>query len=320
MTSLSPDQVKTIGELVLNSVVAQSLGLLGDRCTLLIIRDLFLGRHRFEALLEHTGAVRSTLARRLKVLVEQEIVYRSPYQKSPVRYEYRLTPKGLQLYGFALGVWAWEHTWLDDDVMDLPPRLVHRKCKHSFMPVCKCLRCEEAITSRSVFNRPNPDGVVTETATIFSKRRSKVDAASHSGADGSLFHATDILGDRWNNLILGGALYGLSRYDEFQRGLGIATNILADRLRFLVDAGLFRRVAYQAAPKRYRYKLTPKGEDYLPVAMALHQWSERWLTDGRGGNVILSHHCHDSPIQFFYCCSVCGEVLDPHEVEIGKPE
>jgi DNA-binding HxlR family transcriptional regulator len=320
MTSLRPDQVKTIGELVLNSVVAQSLGLLGDRCTLLTIRDLFLGRHRFEALLEHTGAVRSTLARRLKVLVEQEVVYRSPYQKSPVRYEYRLTPKGLQLYGFALGVWAWEHTWLDDDAMDLPPRLVHRKCKHSFMPVCKCLRCEEAITSRSVFNRPNPDGVVTETATIFSKRRSKVDAASHSGADGSLFHATDILGDRWNNLILGGALYGLSRYDDFQRGLGIATNILADRLRFLVDAGLFRRVAYQAAPKRYRYKLTPKGEDYLPVAMALHQWSERWLTDGQGGNVILSHHCHDSPILFFYCCSVCGEVLDPHEVEIGKLE
>jgi DNA-binding HxlR family transcriptional regulator len=320
MTSLSTDQVKTIGELVLNSVVAQSLGLLGDRCTLLTIRDLFLGRHRFEALLEHTGAVRSTLARRLKVLVEQEVVYRSPYQKSPVRYEYRLTPKGLQLYGFALGVWAWEHTWLDDDAMDLPPRLVHRKCKHSFMPVCKCLRCEEAITSRSVFNRPNPDGVVTETATIFSKRRSKVDAASHSGADGSLFHATDNLGDRWNNLILGGALYGLSRYDDFQRGLGIATNILADRLRFLVDAGLFRRVAYQAAPKRYRYKLTPKGEDYLPVAMALHQWSERWLTDGQGGNVILSHHCHDSPILFFYCCSVCGEVLDPHEVEIGKLE
>jgi len=319
MTSLSPDQVKATGQLVLNSVVAQCLGLLGDRCTLLNIRDLFLGRHRYEALLQHTGAVRSTLAKRLKVLVEQDIVYRSSYQRAPLRYEYRLTQKGLELYGFALGVWAWEHTWLDDEVMDLPPNLVHRKCKHSFMPVCKCLRCGEAITSRSVSNRPNPEGVVNKTATIFSKRRSKLDAASHSGADGSLFHATDILGDRWNNLILGGALYGLSRYDDFQRGLGISTNILADRLRFLVGAGLFTRVAYQVAPKRYRYKLTPKGEDYLPVAMALHKWAEQWLTDGRGGNVILSHHCHDSAIEFVYCCSECGEFLDPHEVEIVKP-
>jgi len=319
MATLSPEQVKATGQLVLNSVVAQCLGLLGDRWTLLVIRDLFLRRHRFEALLQHTGAVRSTLANRLKVLVQQGIVYRNPYQMSPARYEYRLTPKGLGLYDCALAIWSWEQKWLGDEVVELPPVLVHRSCKKPFSPICKCLSCDEAITSNSVTNRPNSAYLATTRATNFSKRRSKISAGSHTARDGSLFHATDILGDRWNNLILGGALYGLRRYDDFQRGLGISTNILADRLKLLVEAGLFNRVAYQSGPKRYQYNLTAKGQDYLPVAMALHKWSERWLTQGERGNVILSHHCEDAPVQFVFCCSACEGVLHPHDVTTGPP-
>ena len=314
MANQSQEQAKATGELILNSVVAQCLGLLGDRWTLLTIRDLFLGRHRFEELLQHTGAVRSTLANRLKVLVEQGIVYRNPYQIAPLRYEYRLTPKGLGLYDFALSVWSWEHTWHGDEVIDLPPRLVHRKCNKPFMPVCKCTLCEQNITASTVSNRPNPSYSGGNQVALFSKRRSKVTVSSHKAKDGSLFHAIDILGDRWNNLILGGALYGLRRYDDFQRGLGISTNILADRLKLLVEAGLFERVVYQNAPKRYQYKLTSKGTDYLPIAMALHKWSEKWLTQGRGGNVILSHHCQSTPIQFVFCCSACGSAVDPHDV------
>jgi len=82
---------------------------------------------------------------------------------------------------------------------------------------------------------------------------------------------------------------------------------------------LFNRVAYQSGPRRYQYNLTAKGQDYLPVAMALHKWSERWLTQGERGNVILSHHCEDAPVHFVFCCSACEGVLHPHDVTTGPP-
>ncbi len=314
--SVTHEEASETGDLILNSVVAQCLGLLGDRWTLLAIRDLFLGRHRFEELLQHTGAVRSTLANRLKVLVEQGIVYRNPYQTSPLRHEYRLTPKGLGLYNFSLAIWCWEHLWSDKEVFVLPPKLYHSRCGAYFTPVCSCTRCAKPVTSSTISNRSNPAYAGSKVATTVPKRRSKVNPAQYKAKDGSMFHAIDVLGDRWNHLILGGALYGLKRYDDFQRGLGISTNILADRLKLLVNAGLMIRVAYQNAPKRYQYDLTQKGKDYLPIALSLHNWSEKWLTKGRVSNVILSHTCSLDPVQLDFSCSHCGEGLAPHDVAI----
>lgn len=307
-----------IGDRVLNSVVAQSLGFLGDRWTLLTIRDLFLGRHRFEALLSHTGAVRSTLANRLKILVEQGVVYRNPYQGSPPRYEYRLTPKGLGLYDFALSLWSWELRWLSKDVLNVPPTLYHNVCDSFFQPVCACERCGQTLEPLSVTSHANPSYVVHKGPLATSKRRSKVKVSSHKATDGSLFHVTDILGDRWNNLILGCALYGLKRYDDFQHALGISSNILADRLKLLVEAELFARVQYQSMPARYQYDLTAKGLDYLPVAMALHKWGDRWLTQGQGGNVVMMHDCAKEPLKFRFICSHCNQPLKPHDVSAGQ--
>lgn len=315
--NLSHEQALETGQRVVNSAVAQCLEVIGDRWILLAIRDLFLGRHRFEALLEHTGAARSTLANRLKLLVEQGIVYRKPYQSAPPRYEYRLTPKGLDLYDFALSVWSWEQTWSDGTTAKLPPRLFHRVCGDYFTPRCACTRCDQSITVQTVTNRLNSAPSNTKTRSAAAKRRSKVSALDHKASDPSLFHATDVLGDRWNNLILGGALYGLKRYDDFHRGLAISTNILAGRLRLLVTAGLMERVAYHTSPPRYQYNLTQKGRDYLPIAMSLHQWAEKWLLEGGRSNVILSHSCAAKPLQTTFRCSACEGALKPLEVAIS---
>jgi len=312
--SATPERAIATGDRVLNSVVAQALALIGDRWTLLTIRDLFLGRHRFEALLSNTGAVRSTLANRLKVLVEQGIVYRNPYQDSPPRYEYRLTPKGLGLYDFALALWSWELRWLPKDSLNLPPALYHRKCGVAFKPVCICEHCATPLMPASVVGRENPDYRPSKTAASTAKRRSKVHIEAHKATDASLFHATDILGDRWNNLILGCALYGLQRYDDFQRALGISSNILADRLKLLVAAGLLLRTRYQEAPIRYQYILTDKGSDYLSIAMSLHKWGDKWLTQGRGGNVVMMHNCSSAPLKLCFVCSQCNHPLAPHDV------
>ncbi len=92
--------------------------------------------------------------------------------------------------------------------------------------------------------------------------------------------AMAVLGERWAMLILREAFYGSTRFDEFERHLGIAPNILSARLRGLVAAGLLKRVAAEGG--RHAYRLTEKGRDVLPVYLALKRWGDRWMGDAAG--------------------------------------
>jgi DNA-binding HxlR family transcriptional regulator len=89
----------------------------------------------------------------------------------------------------------------------------------------------------------------------------------------------EIIGERWTLLILRDAFLGLARFDEFQESLGIARNVLADRLRRLVDEGIIERVLYGQRPPRYEYVLTEKGRDLFTALNALRQWGDEHLTD-----------------------------------------
>ena len=130
-------------DLILGSQVAQGLAVIGDRCAFLIIRDVYLGVRRFEELRKRTEAARGTLASRLKSLVEHDILYKNPYQSSPVRYEYRLTDKGLNLYPMVLLMWNWEHKWGQNQY--LPATLTHRTCGKEMTPVYRCTACKEEV-------------------------------------------------------------------------------------------------------------------------------------------------------------------------------
>jgi DNA-binding HxlR family transcriptional regulator len=88
----------------------------------------------------------------------------------------------------------------------------------------------------------------------------------------------EIVGERWTWLIIRDAFLGLSRFDEFQESLGIARNVLTDRLRRLVAEGVFERVRYHDRPPRYEYRLTDKGADLFTALNALRQWGDRYLS------------------------------------------
>src|SRR3712207_1807547 len=88
----------------------------------------------------------------------------------------------------------------------------------------------------------------------------------------SVARALELVGERWTLLIVRDAFEGLRRFDEFQASLGIARNVLADRLNRLVDNGIFERVRYSERPVRYEYRLTAKGRDLAVVLAALRQW------------------------------------------------
>jgi DNA-binding HxlR family transcriptional regulator len=88
----------------------------------------------------------------------------------------------------------------------------------------------------------------------------------------------EIVGERWTWLIIRDAFLGMTRFTEFHDSLGIARNVLSDRLNRLVEAGIFERVPYRERPARYEYRLTEKGRELFTALNALRQWGDRYLS------------------------------------------
>ena len=101
----------------------------------------------------------------------------------------------------------------------------------------------------------------------------------YEGQDCSIARALEIVGERWTLLIVRDAFRGLRRFEEFQTNLGVARNVLTDRLNRLVEEGILERVLYNERPERYEYQLTDKGRD-LNIALAgLRQWGDQYLSE-----------------------------------------
>ncbi len=135
--------------------VARSLSIVGDRWTLLILRDCFLGVRRFDALQLSLGIPRHRLSDRLSKLVEHGVLRKELYQDKPPRYEYRLTEKGLDLYPVLLGLARWGDKW-EADADGAPVEYVHINCGHVMTPTLVCDHCDQTIDARSVKPRIGP--------------------------------------------------------------------------------------------------------------------------------------------------------------------
>jgi DNA-binding HxlR family transcriptional regulator len=144
---------RDIGEMTCS--VARTLSVVGDRWTLLVIRDCFLGTRRFEDFLAHLGMTRHRLADRLRKLVAHGILERVSYSQRPVRYEYKLTAKGRDLYPVIVSMLRWGDQWMLDE--NGPPiELVHRGCGHQITPALICPDCGQPVTARDMLAQPGP--------------------------------------------------------------------------------------------------------------------------------------------------------------------
>jgi DNA-binding HxlR family transcriptional regulator len=128
--------------------------------------------------------------------------------------------------------------------------------------------------------------------------------------------ALALLADRWSFLIIREAFSGTHRFGELQRNLGIARNILSDRLSKLVDHGLLKRVRYRTEPDWYEYKLTERGLDLYPAILAFFRWADAHYGDPNQPAVRVRHRTCGKPTQPVLVCSACREPLGPTEVEI----
>jgi DNA-binding HxlR family transcriptional regulator len=134
---------------------ARALAAVGDCWTLLILRDAFAGMRRFEQFQSSTGASRAIIANRLKTLTANGVFERVPYSEHPIRFEYRLTPKGHDLYPVITTLMTWSDRW--DPHPDGPlVTMVHTPCGQEFHPASVCPHCGGSATARQVRAVINP--------------------------------------------------------------------------------------------------------------------------------------------------------------------
>lgn len=126
----------------------------------------------------------------------------------------------------------------------------------------------------------------------------------------SIASTLDAIGDRWTLLILRDVFRGVRRFDQIQRDLGIARNILTDRLGRLVDHGVLQPVPYQQRPVRHEYRLTDKGRDLSASLVALMHWGDRWYADGEPPVVLVHDEC-GNPIEHVVRCTTCDVTAEP---------
>jgi DNA-binding HxlR family transcriptional regulator len=138
----------------------------------------------------------------------------------------------------------------------------------------------------------------------------------------SVARALSVVGDRWTMMVLRDSFLGTRRFADFQRHLGAARNLVADRLAKLVEHGILERRPYQDRPLRHEYVLTEKGLGLQPVLLSLVAWGDRWMDEaGQGPPIETVHTGCGEPMHLRAVCSECGEPLTAANVtpRLGAP-
>jgi DNA-binding HxlR family transcriptional regulator len=130
----------------------------------------------------------------------------------------------------------------------------------------------------------------------------------------SVARALEAIGDRWTMLVIRDAFVGIRRFEDFQRDLGIARNVLTDRLTRLVDDGILERHRYRERPERFEYRLTEKGIDLWPVMVSLMKWGDRYAAPHGPPTLILHRYCGGYVDERFRCTK-CGADVDARSAE-----
>ena len=132
--------------------------------------------------------------------------------------------------------------------------------------------------------------------------------------DCSVAQCLEVIGEWWSMLIVRDAFLGVTRFEEFQRRLGISRNILRTRLSALVEAGVLVRVPYSEHPPRDDYRLSAKGRDLWPILTMMRQWGDRYAAPD-GPPVELLHRTCGHLTNAVMVCESCSEPLELRDVE-----
>jgi DNA-binding HxlR family transcriptional regulator len=131
----------------------------------------------------------------------------------------------------------------------------------------------------------------------------------------SVARTLELVGERWTLLIVRDAFLGVRRFGDFAERLGVARNVLQDRLERLVEAGVLAKVPYQERPLRHEYRLTDMGRDLWPSIVALLQFGDKHLASDAGPPMLLLHRDCGGELDDRRICTQCGAALELRDVE-----
>jgi DNA-binding HxlR family transcriptional regulator len=142
--------------------------------------------------------------------------------------------------------------------------------------------------------------------------------ASFADMQCSVAQSLEQIGEWWTLLIIRDALLGVRRFEDFRNRLGIASNILTNRLDGLVENGIMARRRYSEHPPRDEYVLTEKGRDLWSVMTAIRQWGDRWALEPEERPIVLVHDGCGHVCRAVPHCSECGEPLDIRSIHVER--
>jgi DNA-binding HxlR family transcriptional regulator len=229
------------------------------------------------------------------------------YSHRPKRFQYRLTAIGIDLYPIMMALLAFGDKWLKKTAKP-PIYLVHNLCGEVCRPMVACSQCKEEVNVKTVAYRDGPGAGVTPVVDAKRNRRPSDPTVLDRGRPSSVAQTLKVIGDRWSFMVIREAFFGIRRFDDLQNKLGIAPNILTDRLDRLVAEGIFKRRKYQDLPERYEYPLTDKGKDLYGPLIAMLRWGDDWLAHGEVP-LILQHNDCGKDFNPAVVCDHCRRLL-----------
>jgi DNA-binding HxlR family transcriptional regulator len=132
----------------------------------------------------------------------------------------------------------------------------------------------------------------------------------------SIARSLEVVGERWTLLILRDAVLGLERFEEFQESLGIASNVLTNRLKLLCDEGVLERVRDEQRPGRPKYVLTAKGRELAPALITLMKWGDRHYPTPQGPPRLTLHAGCGGNVGADFRCERCGQHTAGGDIEL----
>ena len=129
----------------------------------------------------------------------------------------------------------------------------------------------------------------------------------------SVAQCLEVIGEWWTMLIVRDAFLGVTRFDDFQKRLGISRNVFDQRLNRLVETGVLVKVPYNEHPLRFEYRLTDKGRDLWPVLTTMREWGDKYAAPD-GPPMLVTHKSCGHVSDAIMTCSACGEPIGPRDV------
>ena len=219
-----------------NCSVGRTVAILSDSWAFLVLRESYFAATRFETFQSALGIPRATLTQRLRMLTTQGLLRRVQYSERPQRFEYRLTAMGMDLYPVMMALLAFGDKWLKKTTKP-PIYLVHNLCGEVCRPMVACSQCKEEVNVKTVNYRDGPGAGITPVVDAKRNRRPSDPTVLDRGRPSSVAQTLKVIGDRWSFMVIREAFFGIRRFDDLQNTLGIAPNILTDRLDRLVAEG-----------------------------------------------------------------------------------